>query len=278
MLLKWGIGAAVAVLLAAAPRAAATQPGSVLMTETGLEEAQTLFYNAQYEASAAAALALRSSGTHSAANDELRSSALLFQLRALLERDRERDKDKAIERCGKCPELLSALLADVDHGRDLARASLKVSPTDDTALFLLGKLNLNYVWLELGLLGKRTGWDEYWEARHSLDAVLKRNPRHVRARVARAWIDYIVSTKMPWGTRWLLGGGNKKRGLAWVREAAKTDSDFFSHAEARFALMDMHVREREMDQAADVARALARDFPNNRELTAFLALQQASSR
>jgi hypothetical protein len=34
----------------------------------------------------------------------------------------------------------------------------------------------------------------------------------LRARVARAWIDYIVDTRMPLGTRWLLGGGNKNAG------------------------------------------------------------------
>jgi len=62
-------------------------------------------------------------------------------------------------------------------------------------LFFLGKLDLNYVWLQLGPLRRKTGWDEYWEARRSLDAVLKANPRHVRARVARAWIDYIVDTR-----------------------------------------------------------------------------------
>ena len=70
------------------------------------------------------------------------------------------------------------------------------------------------------MLGKKTGWDEYWEARKSLDAVLKANPKHVRARVARGWIDYIVDTRMPWGTRWVLGGGNKKKGLTTLREAA----------------------------------------------------------
>ena len=56
----------------------------------------------------------------------------------------------------------------------------------------------------------RAGWILYQlgrhaDARRSLDAVIKDHPRNVRALVARAWIDYIVDTKMPWGTRWLLG-------------------------------------------------------------------------
>jgi hypothetical protein len=96
------------------------------------------------------------------------------------------------------------------------------------------------------------------------------NPGNVRARVARAWIDYIVDTKMPRGTRWLLGGGNKKRGLLTVRQAASTESDFFIQAEARFALWDMQVRERNLKEAIVTARTLARDFPDNQELHKFI--------
>ncbi len=241
----------------------------------GLADAQGLFYNAQYEAAASMTLALRASDAHDLASDELRSTALLFQLRGLLEG--QRDKGKAIAQCAACPELMAAFLADVHHGQALAHSILRTGPNDAATLFFLGKLDLNYVWLQLGLLGKRTGWDEYWEARRSLDAVLKQNPRHVRARVARAWIDYIVNTKMPWGTRWLLGGGNKKRALAAVREAADTETDFFSHAEAQFALWDMHVRERDHVRATELARKLAHDFPGNREVAAYLVTRHASS-
>ena len=100
----------------------------------------------------------------------------------------------------------------------------------------------------------------------------------MRARVARAWIDYIVDTKMPWGTRWRLGGGNRKQALIDVREAASMDADFFTHAEAEFALWDLHVRERDLTQATEVARRLAHDFPDNREVAAFLESRVASGR
>src|SRR5207342_2447219 len=138
---------------------------------------------------------------------------------------------------------------EIQRGQTLARERLRANPLDDDTLFYLGKLDLNYVWLQLGPLKRKTGWDEYWEARKSLDALLARNPGHVRARVARAWIDYIVDTKMPWGTRWLLGGGNRNQALIDIREAAQMESDFFSHAEAEFALWDMQVRERDMARA-----------------------------
>jgi hypothetical protein len=137
-------------------------------------------------------------------------------------------------------------------------------------MFFLGKLNLNYVWLQLGTLGRKTGWDEYWEARRSLDQVLKQNPQHIRAKVARAWIDYIVATKMPRGTRWLLGGGNRTRGLQAVREAAAADADLFVRAEAAFALWDMQVRERNIAAALVTAGTLFQDFPENPGLRRFL--------
>jgi hypothetical protein len=140
----------------------------------------------------------------------------------------------------------------------------------------LGKIDLNYVWLQLGTRGRKTGWDQYWEARNSLDQVLERNPSHLRARVARAWIDYIVGTKMPRGTRWLLGGGNKKKGLRIVREAASAEGEFFERTEAVFALWDMQVRERELVEAVATAQQLARDFPDNRELTKFLNAHRES--
>jgi len=233
-----------------------------------LTPAQRLFYNARYDAAGALALALRVPEVEDLANDELRSSALLFELKGLL--DGSREKDGALKNCATCPDLIAEFLADVHRGQDTARITLRSTPGNEAALFFLGKLDLNYVWLQLGPLHRRTGWDEYWEARRSLDAVLRQNPRHVRARVARAWIDYIVNTKMPWGSRWLLGGGNRKQALADIRKAAQVESDFFSHVEAEFALWDMEVRERDMASATVVARRLAHDFPDNRELAAFL--------
>ena len=239
-----------------------------------LADAQRLFYNARYEEAAALALALRASGTQDLANDEVRTTALLFVLRGLLKGQDSHngdDKAEALKRCARCPEVLASFDADLHHGQGLARTMLKTNPADETALFYLGKLDLNYVWLQLGLLGKKTGWDEYWEARKSLDAVLKANPKHVRARVSRGWIDFIVNTRMPWGTRWVLGGGNKKKGLAAVREGAAMATDTFSHAEAEFALWDMLLRDKNIPEATEVARRIAKSFPENSEVAAFLA-------
>ena len=244
-----------------------------------LDDARRLFFNAHYDKAAALALSLRESTPHDLANDEVRTTALLFVLRGLLkgqDAHNGANKEAALKACEKCPAVLATFTEDLHHGQELARATLKANPGDKTALFYLGKLDLNYVWLQLGLLGKKTGWDEYWEARKSLDALLKLEPAHVRGRVARGWIDYIVNTRMPWGTRWVLGGGNKKKGLAIVREAAAAEADPFTHAEAEFALWDMLVRDKNLPAATEVARRIAQAFPENAEVTSFLAARAAS--
>ena len=244
-----------------------------------LDEAQRLFYNGRYEASASETLAVRTADPENMAASELRSSALLFQLKRVFGEFSSKDPstDKAWKLCAACPAIMTSFLVENAHGQTVARARLATDPADEAALFYLGKLDLNYVWLQLGTLGRKTGWGEYWEARKSLDAVLKRDPEHVRARVARAWIDYIVDTKLPRGTKWLLGGGNKKRGLEMVREAAQTDADFYVLAEAGFALWDMQVREQNFTEALETARKLSRDFPDNQELTRFIACHDSTS-
>lgn len=233
-----------------------------------LEEAHRAFYNARYDKAADLALALESNQPAELAPCELRTSALLFQIKAAIG-DRA-NRDKAFAQCAQCASWLAAFLGDAARGQAVARARLAAAPDDNAALFFLGKIDLNYVWLQLGPLGRRTGWDEYWEARRSLDTVLKREPDNVRARVARAWIDYIVDTRMPRGTRWVLGGGDRKRALLSMQDAADADASFFVHVEALFALWDLDVRERRIPAAIVIARRLAHEFPGNLELLKFL--------
>ncbi len=265
---------------AAGPLPSGRVAGVGILAGATLTDAKHLFYNARYEAAADLTLVLRRSASQDLANDELRSSALLFQLKALLETpgDKEGHRKDALENCATCPALMKAFFEDVTHGQTLARAALRANPDDDVALFYLGKLDLNYVWLQLGPLRRRTGWNEYWEARRSLDAVLEKDPRHVRALVARAWIDYIVDTKMPWGTRWILGGGSRKRALVAVGKADAIDSSFYAHTEAEFALWDMRVREGDVAGATEVARRLAGAFPENKEVASYLESQEKNVR
>lgn len=239
-----------------------------------LHAAQTMFYNGRYAEAAAETRDLCGADVLTLPGCEVRTSALLFQLRRAI--GESPDKDKAFTQCEACPELLRVFVAETRQGQAVARTYLKAHPGDEETMFFLGKLDLNYVWLQLGTLGRKTGWDEYWEARRSLDQVLKVSPGHVRAKVARAWIDYIVDTRMPRGTRWLLGGGNKKRGLKAVHEAAMADAEFFVRAEAGFALWDMQVREKNIAGAVETAKRLAADFPDNLDVRKFLKAHDAT--
>jgi len=261
------LGVAIASLLSLGA-GAWRQSGAPADGAATLERAQRLFYNGNYEASAALALTLETSERDGLAARELRTSALHFQIRRALG-DPE-DKERAFKECRICEPLATAFFKEIGEGQAIARAQLLTNPANEEPRFFLGKLDLNYVWLQLGTLGHRTGWNEFREARRSMDTVLKQNPNHTRARVARAWIDYIVDTKVPRGFRWILGGGNKKRGLAVVRAAAEADSGVFDKAEAAFGLWEMQIRERDFTAAAVTARALARGFPDNQELVRFL--------
>jgi tetratricopeptide (TPR) repeat protein len=248
--------------------AAITAPVGRADWSSSLDEAHRLFYSGNYGAAASLALEVRTQNPDSLAASELRTSALHFQMRRAL--GEPKNREIAWKQCSACQELMPVFMAELASGQAAARARLQKNPADEEALFFLGKLDLNYIWLQLGTVGRKTGWSEYWEARKSLDTVLNQNPEHVRARVARAWIDYIVDTRMPRGTRWVLGGGNKKRALTTLDEAAKADSDFYTGAEARFALWDIQVREKKFSEAVVVARQLAKDFPTNTDLPKFL--------
>ncbi len=243
-----------------------------------LEHAQRSFYNGDYARAATVTQELCAARPDDFDACELRTASLLFQIKKALEETGERDKSTGWKRCTVCPALLSAFIADTARGQTFARARLKTQPDHEDTLFFLGKMDLNYVWLQSGTLGRKTGWDEYWEARRSLDRLLRTNPEHVRARIARAWVDYIVGTTVPRGVRWLLGGGNKKRGLLVVAEVVEMGGgSFFVQTEARFALWDMQVREHDVPGAVATARLLARQFPENRELRRFLTVHDPTA-
>jgi hypothetical protein len=256
-----------AVLVFAASSRAVSAQGPAVAGPT-LEAAQQLFYNARYGEAAQMALAVRTAQPDDLAAYELRTSALHFQIKRAI--GDPADKEKALAACAICPDILTAFAEDTAKGLAVARARYAADPKDLAAMFFIGKLDLNHLWLHLGTLGKKTGWDQYWEARKFLDAVLMADPSHIRARVARAWMDYIVGTKVPWGTRWLLGGGNKKKGLTIVAEAAQVNTDLYVQAEARFGQWEMLVREKRVPEALAVARVLHEQFPNNPEVTRYI--------
>lgn len=238
-------------------------------TAEALAAAQQLFYNARFEEAAEHTRTVLRDEPQTLLAYEVHTSVLHFQLKRAL-RD-AKDKKAALAACESCRGILTECLDTIARGQTRARMHLETNPSDGDARFLLGKIDLTYVWLQLSTLDRKTGWDQYWEARHAIDAVLMQDPGHVRARVARAWIDYIVATKLPWGMRWVLGGGNKGRAVNAMREAAAAEAELFTRAEALFGLWDMEAREGNRDGAVMAARQLLTWFPENKELRDFVA-------
>lgn len=256
----------VVVAGASARQGGAGQPGEG--RPSALEAAQHHFYASRYAVAADQALQLINATPTDLAAFELRTSALHFQIRRAM--GRGKDRKVALAACASCPALLEVFLAEFKRGRAAAQARLVEAPADEEAMYYLAKIDFSYVWLQLSTLGKRTGWDEYWEARRNLETVLKNHPSHLRARVAQAWMDYIVGSRVPWGTRWLMGGGNKDRALRAMRSAAAASGDFYSEVEADFALWEMLVREGKREEAVPFARDLLAKFPDNEDLAKFV--------
>ena len=258
----------VAACVIVAHLSAIGQAGAQTPESPELKLARQHYFSGRYTAAAEATTPLIAGGPEALAAYELRTSALHFELKRQL--GDAPNKGKALKQCTACQPLIDAFLKDVNAGKVLARSVLKTQPENEWALFYLGKLDLNYVWLQLSTLGKRTGWSEFWNARRSIEAVLKAHPNNVRARVAHAWIEYIVDTKVPFGLAWTLGGGDKKKALKAITEAAATVGDPYEKAEAEFALWEMLTRDKRPADAMTVAKRLIVDFPENKELQRFV--------
>jgi tetratricopeptide (TPR) repeat protein len=259
----------IAILLAAAVLAAPAVRARADSSAAALEAAQRLFYTSRFSAAADRALQLITESPTDLAAFELRTSALHFQIRRAS--GSGKDRKAAMAACKVCPAVLEVFLAEFRRGRAAARQRLAEAPDDEQAMYYLAKMDTSYLFLQLSTLGKRTGWDEYWEAKRLLEKVLTKNPNHVRAQVARAWMDYIVGTRVPWGTRWVMGGGSRERGLRAMRAMAEAPGDFYTEVEADFALWEMLVREGKRDEALPVARELLGRFPENEELARFVS-------
>lgn len=259
--------AVAAAFMAGVALSAQSQQGATPAAE--LDSAQHLFYSGKYVEAIAATGPLRQVQASALAAYELRTSALHFRIKRLL--GSAKDKDAAFKQCQTCADLLKEFMADATAGRALARDGLKAAPRDEARLYLLAKLDLNEVWLNNSTLGRRKGFGLYKDARREIDGVLAINPRNLRARVAHAWIDYAVDTRVPFGFKWILGGGDRKRALKNMREAAAMKGGHWEEAEASFGLWEMLAAEQMTNDALTVARQLIVTFPENEELQRFIA-------
>src|SRR5437868_10492990 len=137
-----------------------------------LDKAQRFFYNADYARAAAETQRLCEARPDDLDACELRTASLLFQIKKALRETGAADRNTAWNLCAGCSALMAAFQAETARAQTFARARLKIAPDDEDMLFFLGKTDLNYVWLLVGTLGRKTGWDEYLEGRRCLVAAL----------------------------------------------------------------------------------------------------------
>src|SRR5690349_1750605 len=115
---------------------------------SAVQEAQRFFYNGDYDQSAALTQALCAARPDDLQACELRTASLHFQIKKALKDTAERDNTAAWNACAACPGLMSAFVAETARAQAFTRARLKLDPRDEQALFFLGKVDLNYVWLQ----------------------------------------------------------------------------------------------------------------------------------
>ena len=128
------VGAAAAIVVSAMPT-----PVQADGTESSaqLSAAQTQFYNGRYAEAAAATADLCKAAVEALPACELRSSAILFQIRRAI--GEAPDKDKAFKQCAVCDGLFTTFITEIRQAQGVARAHLKTNPGDEQALFFLGK-------------------------------------------------------------------------------------------------------------------------------------------
>ena len=96
-----------------------TEGSTAPFSNEALLAAQRAFYNARYSDATALTIDSCTAQPENLAGCELRTSALLFQLRDALEDDslKDKDKGKALKECAQCQALLDAFLRDTGRGQ-----------------------------------------------------------------------------------------------------------------------------------------------------------------
>jgi hypothetical protein len=193
---------------------------------------------------------------------ELRTGLLVLKTKQALKAAGGKRKD-----CAECESLILEFEKDFEKGRALADAALQHNLKDERLMFLSGKLYLNRVWMNVDILDKAaSSGGPYRDARDRIEEVLKRNPRHIRALVASAWINYMIASRSV-ATRALLRAfgikGDKKKAFDHLALAVAEHGDEYSHWEAKFTQRDLLKRENKRSEVEAVTEELRTRFPKN---------------
>lgn len=220
--------------------------------------AREAFLQQDYHSAETHALVARNLRPEDPESYEVQTGALLFRLR---KQAGVSGPGLLLGRQAPDPDTLADFFGLQAEGVRRAEKCLRDAPRNVRCEFLLAKLHLNKLWLNLQVLDRKTGLGEYRSARAGLERVLARDPDHARALTALGWIEQIVAERSR-AVRWLLGGGSRDKALAHIRRAISCAScSELDVAEAKFALAELLQREKRQKEAELILRELRRRFP-----------------
>jgi hypothetical protein len=157
-------------------------------------------------------------------------------------------------------------IKDLAHRAEtLEEQELKANPKDVTALYCRGVTRAQFA-VYTGLVER--AWFSALRnavgARHDHEHVLELDPSYVDAKMVVGTHNYVVGN-LPWSVKVAaaLAGlsGSKEKGLAYLREVAKSDGE--NSADAKVVLSLFLRREHQYDEARGYMRDLADRFPHN---------------
>jgi tetratricopeptide (TPR) repeat protein len=156
----------------------------------------------------------------------------------------------------------------VQKAMSLAEKRLAANPNDVQANYDLGAalgLQASYVATVEGKV--RSAFGPARRAYNLHEKVLALDKRRTDAGVVVGTYRYVVAM-LPATVRWIAYvagfGGGKERGIAFIEQAARDDSE--AQVEAKFALVLLYNREKRYADALRVLRDLQQRFPRNRLL------------
>jgi tetratricopeptide (TPR) repeat protein len=167
------------------------------------------------------------------------------------------------------------------RAENLEEAELKENPNDVNALYCRGVTRAQFA-VYTGLVER--AWFSALRnavgARHDHERVLELDPDYVDAKMVVGTHNYVVGN-LPWSVKVAAAiaglSGSKEKGLAYLRDVAKGDSE---NAEDSKVVLSLFLRrDHQYDEALGYMQALASKYPHNHLFPTEVAnLERASGR
>jgi hypothetical protein len=177
------------------------------------------------------------------------------------------------------PEIKDEIKELVKRAQSLEEAQLKKNPNDINALYCRGVTRAQFA-VYTGLVER--AWFSALRnavgARHDHERVLELDPDYVDAKLVVGTHNYVVGN-LPWSVKMAAAiaglNGSKEKGLAYLREVAKSDGE--NSVDAKVLLSLFLRRERHYDEALGYMQDLTASYPKNHLFPTEVAnLQRAS--